>query len=86
MPHVRAGALARDGVGAVHQAVLANGCAQVVVHYAGLTRAQRSSGETSSMLRMYLEKSMTIAWLHVWPASAVPPPPGGLFSKSSGEY
>ena len=42
----------------------------------GCTRAHRSSGDTSSTLRMYLEKSMTMVWFVVWPASAVPPPRG----------
>ena len=39
----------------------------------GWTRAQRSSGFTSRTPRMYLLKSMTMAWFTVWPARLVPP-------------
>ena len=40
----------------------------------GWTRHQSSSRFTSSTWFMYLEKSMTMAWPTVWPASEVPPP------------
>ena len=44
----------------------------------GWTRAQRSSGWTSSISCMYLEKSSTRAWLVVCPANPVPPPRGRM--------
>ena len=51
----------------------------------GWTRAHCSSAFTSSTLFRYLLKSITMAWLTVWPARLVPPERGstGMPSRAA---